>query len=92
VNHPNAAAAATTGGLATFVVWLSGNVFHWSLSAEDGAIIAGAVATVVLFIGRNGLKGLWRKIWNGQEGGADTLLLLAVAILIVVVLTLWKVW
>lgn len=88
MNHPNAAAAATTGGLATFVVWLSGNVFHWSLSAEDGAIIAGAVATVVLFIGRNGLKGLWRKIWNGQEGLAmlEALTLLTAAAVVVLLI------
>jgi hypothetical protein len=88
MNHPNAAAAATTGGLATFVVWLAGNVFHWSLSAEDGAVIAGAVATVVLFVGRNGLKGLWRKIWNGEEGLAmleAVTLITAVAVVVLLI-------
>lgn len=65
--HPNASTAAGTGGLAVFVVWLFGNVFHWSLSAEDGAVIAGAVATVVLFIGKNGMVGLWNLIKHGNN-------------------------
>ena len=90
MNHPNAAAAATTGGLSTFVVWLFGNVFHWSLSAEDGAIIAGAVATVVLFIGRNGIKGLWQRIWSGQDGAAPVIEVAILAILVLVVVLVVK--
>lgn len=66
MQHPNATTAAGTGGLAVFVVWLLGH-FHVALSAEDGAIVAGVVATVVLFVGRNGLVGLWNLIKHGNN-------------------------
>ena len=92
MKHPNAAVAAGGSSLSAIVVWLLGH-FHVALSAEDGAVIAGALATVVLFIGREGIRGVWRRIWGGSENGAaDTLLLLTVAILVAVVLILWKVW
>lgn len=92
MKHPNATVAAGGSGLSAFIVWICGNVLHWSLSAEDGAIIAGTVSAAVLFVGRNGIRGLWRRIWDGQEGTADVLELLTIAILVLVALTLWKVW
>lgn len=92
MKHPNAAVAAGGSSLSAFIVWICGNVLHWSLSAEDGAIIAGAVSALVLFIGRNGIRGLWKRIWNGQDGAADVLELVSIAILVLVALTLWKVW
>lgn len=91
MKHPNAAVAAGGSSLSAIVVWLLGH-FHVALSAEDGAIVAGAVSAVVLFIGREGIRGVWRRIWGGEQGAADTLLLLTVAILVAVVLILWKVW
>lgn len=90
MKNPNAAVAAGGSGLSVFVVWLLGH-FHVDLSAEDGAVIAGAVASVVLFIGRNGIKGLWKKIWNGEQGAADTVLLLLIAILVVALFIAYKV-
>jgi hypothetical protein len=91
MKNPNAAVAGGGTSLSVLVVWLLGH-FHVALSAEDGAVIAGALATVVLFIGREGIRGVWRRIWGGEQGAADTLLLLTVAILVAVVLILWKVW
>lgn len=82
--HPNAAVAGGGTGLSVFIVWLLGH-FHLALSAEDGAVVAGAVATIALFIGRNGLKGLWRRIWNGQDGLA---MIEAVILLIIVAIVL----
>ena len=64
MKNPNAAVAGTSGGLSVFVVWLLGR-FHVALSAEDGAVIAGAAASVVLFIGRNGIGGTWNRIMHG---------------------------
>lgn len=64
-NNPNAAVAAGGSSLSVFVVWLLGH-FHVALSAEDGAVIAGVVASAALFVGRNGLKGLWNRIVNGS--------------------------
>ena len=66
MNHPNAAVAGGGTGLSVFVVWLLGH-FHVALSAEDGAIVAGAVATVVLFVGKNGLVGLWNLLKHGNN-------------------------
>ena len=65
--NPNAAVAAGGSGLSVFVVWLLGYL-HVALGAEDGAIIAGAVASIALFVGRNGLKGIAKRIWGGETG------------------------
>lgn len=64
-NNPNAAVAAGGSSLSVFVVWLLGH-FHVALSAEDGAVIAGVVASAALFVGRNGIKGLWNRLVNGS--------------------------
>jgi len=90
VKNPNAAVAAGGSSLSAIIVWLLGH-FHVALSAEDGAIIAGAVSAVVLFIGREGIKGAWRRVWGGQDGLA--MLEAIIALLIVaVVLLLMKVY
>ena len=80
MKHPNAAVAAGGSGLSVFVVWLLGHL-HVALSAEDGAVVAGAVASVALFVGRNGLKGVWKRLWGGQDGLA---LLEAIIVLIII--------
>jgi hypothetical protein len=66
-NNPNATVGAGGGFLAVFVAWLGGNVFGWQISAEDGAIIATAITTVALVIGRNGIRGLVRIVWVGKQ-------------------------
>lgn len=91
MKNPNAAVAGGGSGLSVLVVWLAGNVFHWSLSAEDGALLAGAVATVVLFIGREGIKGVWRKLWSGQDG-ATLIEVLIVLMVVAIVLLFIKVY
>jgi hypothetical protein len=65
-NNPNATVGASGGFLAVFVTWLTGNVFHWTISAEDGAIMATAISAVALLIGRTGLRGLWSLVMNGS--------------------------
>ena len=80
MKHPNAAVAAGGSSLSVIVVWLLGR-FHVALSAEDGAIVAGVVASVALFVGRNGLKGVWKRLWGGQDGLA---LLEAIIVLVIV--------
>lgn len=85
MKHPNAAVAGGGSGLAVFVVWLLGHL-HIALSAEDGAVVAGAIATVALFIGRNGLKGIWKRLWNGQDGLALLEVLIALIIVAIVLL------
>ena len=85
MNNPNAAVAGGGTSLSVLVVWLLGH-FHVALSAEDGAVIAGALATVVLFVGREGIKGAWRRVWGGEDG--LTMVEALVVLLIIVVLVL----
>lgn len=94
MKHPNAAVAAGGSSLSVFVVWLFTNVFHWSLSAEDGAAIAGAVAAFALFVGRNGVRGVWRRIVDGagpEAGNVDVIEAAILAILALVILLVVKV-
>jgi hypothetical protein len=85
MKHPNAAVAAGGSSLSVFVVWLLGHL-HVALSAEDGAVVAGAVASVALFVGRNGLKGVWKRLWGGQDGLALLEAIIVLVILAIVVL------
>jgi hypothetical protein len=63
-NDPNAAVAGGTTGAGVLVVWLLG-YFGVALSAEVGAAIAGGAATVLLVIGRRGIKGTLQRVWRG---------------------------
>lgn len=64
MTHPNATVATGTTGAGVLVVWLLGH-FGVSVSAEDGAAIAGIATAVLLFVGRNGIRGIIRRIWGG---------------------------
>jgi len=65
-NNPNAATAGVSGiGVGTLVVWLLGH-FGVTFTAEVGSVIAGAVAALTLWIGKNGLQGALRIVWRGQ--------------------------
>lgn len=66
MEHPNAKAAGSTTGAGVLVVWLLG-YFGVDLSAEAGAVIAGGAATVVLAVGRRGIRGALRALWRGPE-------------------------
>lgn len=95
MKHPNAAVAAGGSSLSVFVVWLFTNVLHWPLSAEDGAAIAGAVAALALFVGRNGLRGVWRRIVDGtgsDSGAIDVIEAAILAILALVIALVVKVF
>lgn len=67
MSNPNAAVAGTTSAAGVFVVWLLGNVFHVDLSAELGATIAGVASAVVLFVGREGIGGVWNTVLHGSK-------------------------
>jgi hypothetical protein len=64
--NPNASVGATGGSLGVAVVWAAGNLFHWSISAEQGALLATLITAVSLFVGRNGLKGIVGIVWRGS--------------------------
>lgn len=38
------------------------------LSAEAGVVIAGAIAAAALYVGRKGIRGVFRTVWRGNEG------------------------
>lgn len=66
--NPNAAVGAVSaGGLGTIVALL----FRWAgveLEPEAASAIAGGLAGLALWIGREGIKGLARRVWRGSEG------------------------
>lgn len=67
-NHPNATAALATGsGLGSLVAWLLNDVGHLAVPAVGCAAIAGGIAAVALFIGRNGIRGVAQLIWRGNR-------------------------
>jgi hypothetical protein len=65
--HPNATVALGSGsGLGALIVWIVG-IGGIAMPAEVGAVIAGVVAAVALLIGREGIKGLLRALWIGNQ-------------------------
>lgn len=64
--HPNTTVSVGGSGVGVLIVWLAGH-FGVSLSAEEGVVIAGAVTTAALFVGRKGLRGIARMIWRGDS-------------------------
>lgn len=65
--HPNATVGLVSGsGIGTFVVWILA-VAGVHVDAEAASAIAGGVAAFVLFVGRNGLRGVWRLMINGTR-------------------------
>lgn len=64
--HPQAttAGAATAPGL--LIVWLAGH-FGIDIGAEEAIVFGGALTTVVLLVGRKGLRGILRAVWAGNN-------------------------
>lgn len=67
--HPNTIAAAIGGSLATLTVYLLNRYTSASINPAQSAGIATGYATVILFIGRRGLKGAIAAVWNGVWAG-----------------------
>lgn len=68
--NPNAATAGGSGIVTVGFVWVLTNVWpKVDLSAEAGAGIAAGISTSLLFLGRNGLAGVWRIIVRGDGKG-----------------------
>lgn len=63
--NPNTNAGAIGGALGVLVSWLLGH-YHIDLSAEDGAAISTVLAAFLLYVGRDGLRGLFRDLWRGK--------------------------
>lgn len=73
-NHPNATLAGGAGAFGTIIVWFSTDIISVPMDATTGATFATVFSAGALFIGRQGLKGALRTIWEGkrsEEGGND---------------------
>lgn len=66
MQNPNTNAGALAGAFGVLVTWLLGH-YHVALSAEDGAAISTGLAALVLYIGRDGIRGIFRTIWRGKQ-------------------------
>lgn len=64
--NPNTNAGALAGAFGVLVTWLLGH-YHVDLSAEDGASISTGLAALILYIGRDGLRGIFRTMWRGKQ-------------------------
>lgn len=66
--HPNAIVGGTAGiGGGEIAVEVL-DVLGVHVSGPAGVLIAGALTAVALFVGRRGLRGVWRVIVNGTGG------------------------
>ena len=65
MKNPNAAAAGGTIAPGVLVVWLLGH-FGVDMSAEVGTVIGGLAAAALLFVGREGIRGAFRRVWRGK--------------------------
>ena len=67
--HPNAVVGGAGGGagLGTLLVWLLNKYADANIGPEQAAAIAGAVAAVVLYIGRRGIVGVVVELLHGQK-------------------------
>lgn len=69
MRHPNTIAAGIGGGLATLTVYLLNRYAATSINSAQSAGIATGYATIILFVGRRGLKGAVSGVWNGVWNG-----------------------
>ena len=69
--NPGASVGAT-GSLSLVIVWISGNLFHWAVSAEDGVVMATIISAVALFVANNGIAGIIRLfVWGRRREHAQ---------------------
>jgi len=67
--HPNAKAAGGSAGALAVILYLL-TLVGVELPEPPlpvGIILGGAVSGLVLFIGRNGVRGLFRLVWRGRS-------------------------
>lgn len=70
--NPNAATSlASTIGGGQAIVNIA-QAFGWHVSTGWGITIAGAASYVVLFVGREGLAGVWHGLMHGFAKTPDT--------------------
>lgn len=63
--HPNATITGGTTALAALLAWAA-SLEGWTVPDWAPVLAAGAIASAVLFVGREGLRGTWRRILYGN--------------------------
>ena len=63
-SNPNASTAGGLTVVGVLVVWMTGH-FGWSLTGEEQVVISGAITTSGLWVGKNGIRGLFKRFWKG---------------------------
>lgn len=67
VKNPNALVSlGSTAGGGELVVEIADRL-GYSISTGWGIAVAGAISYVVLFVGREGIRGLFRRVWSGAS-------------------------
>lgn len=66
MKHPNATVAGGSTGAGALIVLILSKL-HITLTAYEGLLIAGGIGTIILFIGRNGISGVWHTVWRGNK-------------------------
>ena len=66
-NNPNASLAGGLTFVGVGVAWLTGH-FGWGLTGEEQVVLSGGITTGGLWIGRNGIRGIAKRIWKGNDG------------------------
>jgi hypothetical protein len=65
--NPNASVALGSGsGIGALVVWLIG-LTGTAVPPEISAVVAGTAASLVLLVGRRGIKPSFKALWDGSE-------------------------
>ena len=65
MSNPNAVAAAISGGVLILVNWILANYTHVHLSETASSAITAAASAMVLYVGRDGIKGAALRVWQG---------------------------
>lgn len=68
--HPNATASLITTGLAYLIYRITSHYDWLSISPSNTLLIAGAIITGVLYVGRRGLWPTLKAVWFGAQKAA----------------------
>lgn len=69
--HPNAGVSLASGGGFAYLVWEAVSELGYNISAPLAIWMAGGISAAALFIGRNGVEGVFRVLKNGTGGKPD---------------------
>lgn len=63
--NPNARVAGATTLAAAVITWAA-HKLGWTLESYYAVVIAGGATSALLWVGKEGLRGVWQRILNGR--------------------------